>query len=280
MGTQIIEIEKSGEKDSYKGSRLNALRHGILSRHTILPWEDENDYAALLASLEDEYQPSTPTESHLVEELAGIMWRKARVRLAEASTFRKQAAREISNASSGFSVPAYVEAALVSSSDETKPLRNGVKSLAEGITDTEAKEAEEALVYWQERQKCFEEHGRKETLEALSEEDKTDWLEHRKQTTEYRDEMGYEQFPDDKMFSDWLGECVNFFTEKVAKHRHAPAIREQIIGLSYASDRIDGIARYETHLDRKFERVLAMLLKIKEMNRLRDEGSNQNDENG
>ncbi len=271
MGAQIIEIEKSGEeKSGYDVSRFNALRHGILSRHTILPWEDENDYVALLASLEDEYQPATPTESHLVEELAGIMWRKARVRLAEASAFRKQAAREISDVPT-FSTPAYITAALVSSPDETKPLRNGVKSLADGVTDAEAKEAEEALTYWQERKKCFEEHGRKETLETLSEEDKVDWLEHRKQTTEYRDEMNYEQYPDDKMFSDWLGDCVNFFAEKVAKHRHAPAIRDQIIGLSYAPDRIDGITRYETHLDRKFERVLAMLLKVKEMNRLKEE---------
>jgi hypothetical protein len=26
---------------NYRASRLNALKHGVLSRHTVLPWEDE-----------------------------------------------------------------------------------------------------------------------------------------------------------------------------------------------------------------------------------------------
>ena len=33
--------------------------------------------------------PSTPTEEHLVEELAGIPWRKRRLRLAEAAAHRR-----------------------------------------------------------------------------------------------------------------------------------------------------------------------------------------------
>src|SRR5437868_7979268 len=33
---------------SYEGSRFNAVRHGVLSELTVLPWEDEAEYAKLL----------------------------------------------------------------------------------------------------------------------------------------------------------------------------------------------------------------------------------------
>jgi len=36
-----------------------------------------------------EHTPQGPTEEHLVEELAGILWRKRRLRLAEAATHRR-----------------------------------------------------------------------------------------------------------------------------------------------------------------------------------------------
>jgi hypothetical protein len=72
----------------YERSRLNAVRHGILSRHLMLPWEDRSEYDDLLESLVAEHAPSGPTEHHLVEELAGIMWRKQRVTLAEAAACR------------------------------------------------------------------------------------------------------------------------------------------------------------------------------------------------
>src|SRR3954451_9175512 len=70
-------------------TRFNALRHGVLSRYTVLPWEEESEYHQLLSALVSEHQPSGPTEEHLVEELAGILWRKRRLRLAEAAAFRR-----------------------------------------------------------------------------------------------------------------------------------------------------------------------------------------------
>ena len=48
-------------------------------------WEDADEYAVLLASLAIEHRPKGPTEEHLVEDLAGILWRKRRLRLAEAA---------------------------------------------------------------------------------------------------------------------------------------------------------------------------------------------------
>src|SRR4051794_20551397 len=70
-------------------TRFNALRHGVLSRYTVLPWEDPEEYQALVAALVAEHAPQGPTEEHLVEDLAGILWRKRRLRLAEAAAHRR-----------------------------------------------------------------------------------------------------------------------------------------------------------------------------------------------
>jgi hypothetical protein len=70
-------------------TRFNALRRGMLSRYTVLPWEDADEYRTLVAALAAEHAPQGPTEEHLVEELAGILWRKRRLRLAEAAAYRR-----------------------------------------------------------------------------------------------------------------------------------------------------------------------------------------------
>ena len=70
-------------------TRFNALKHGVLSRYTVLPWEDAHEYRALVGALAAEHAPKGPTEEHLVEELAGVLWRKRRLRLAEAAAHRR-----------------------------------------------------------------------------------------------------------------------------------------------------------------------------------------------
>ncbi len=75
--------------NSYAGTRFNAVKHAVLSRYTVLPWEDASEYGDLLDALVAEHRPEGPTEMHLVEELAGIVWRKRRLRLAEASAMRE-----------------------------------------------------------------------------------------------------------------------------------------------------------------------------------------------
>src|SRR5208282_3261367 len=74
---------------SYNATRFNSVRHGVLSACTVLPWEDEAEYCSLLGALVDEYAPRGPTEDHLIEEIAGVIWRKRRLRLAEAAAYRR-----------------------------------------------------------------------------------------------------------------------------------------------------------------------------------------------
>ena len=73
----------------YDAVRFNALRHGILSRYTVLAHESAGDYQALLMALAEDHQPAGATQVHLVEELAGIIWRKGRVLLAEGANINQ-----------------------------------------------------------------------------------------------------------------------------------------------------------------------------------------------
>ena len=86
MATETTSPPLRELHDGYNASRFNALRHGVLSVHTVLPWEDKAEYEALLNALVEEHVPHGPTEEHLVEEIAGVFWRKGRLRLAEAAT--------------------------------------------------------------------------------------------------------------------------------------------------------------------------------------------------
>jgi len=44
-----------------------------------------------------------------------------------------------------------------------------------------------------------------------------------------------------------------------------PLIREQAFGDALDPDKLDRLGRYEVHLDRKLERMLAMLLRLKDL---------------
>src|SRR5687767_11563507 len=54
----------------------------------VLPWEHRKDYHALIHELIETHKPQGATERFLVEELAALMWRKRRLHLAEAASFR------------------------------------------------------------------------------------------------------------------------------------------------------------------------------------------------
>ena len=93
--SNLPDINPKTTKGDYGISRLNATKHGILSKHTVLPWEDEEEYQNLFSEVVEEYAPKGPTEMHLVEELAGIIWRKRRLRIAEAGCFGVEEEEEV-----------------------------------------------------------------------------------------------------------------------------------------------------------------------------------------
>jgi hypothetical protein len=63
---------------------MNALTHGLTSRTPVLPTEDPATYQLHCRQFFDEYQPATPTETQLTQEIADTSWRLNRIPLLEA----------------------------------------------------------------------------------------------------------------------------------------------------------------------------------------------------
>ena len=56
-----------------------------------------------------------------------------------------------------------------------------------------------------------------------------------------------------------------WYEQPTAELQHRGAIRDQAIGVAYAAQGLDVSARYEVHLDRKLERTLAMLFRLRDL---------------
>lgn len=245
-------------------TRFNALRHGLLSRYTVLPWEDVGEYEALLAALAAEHRPQGPTEEHLVEELAGILWRKRRLRLAEAAAHRCGLDAALSPYGD------VVKCALVHL-DSGAPIERAVDAVRARDRDTEAEladmGADEAIT---RRALAVLQSGQSDAYQravgALRDDTREWWAD---MLTRRRDELDEGEKPatrDADGLRRFIEEHVLPWFEtrrKELANRHL--IREQAFGESLDPDRLERLARYEVHLDRKLERTLAMLMRLKEL---------------
>jgi hypothetical protein len=68
------------------------LRHGLTAASPVLPSEDPAAYQDHRRRFFDEYQPATPTEAQLTQELADTSWRLNRIPLLEADVLARAAA--------------------------------------------------------------------------------------------------------------------------------------------------------------------------------------------
>jgi hypothetical protein len=71
-------------------SRMNAFKHGILSKILIIGGESEDDFNSLLESLLDDLQPEGCIEEMLVGEIATSCWRLRRALVAEKGEIKRQ----------------------------------------------------------------------------------------------------------------------------------------------------------------------------------------------
>ena len=241
----------------YEVSKMNAVRHGILSKETILPYENQSEYQNLLQTLITQHNPSNLTEEYLVEELVGIIWRKKRLKLAENATFKKFLSLGIR-----YDNEDAIKFGLVTESKH----RNSYKySITNALTNTE----EENINDLQELEACLE--------------TETKILENIKQSDNFNSAINH---LDAQMLEYWeyylkqnssrkkdLETLIKFIQEQFIEERRnlieeinaRPLIRTQAIGLALMpNDSYEKLHRYETYLDRKFEKTLAMLIRLKE----------------
>jgi hypothetical protein len=245
-------------------TRFNALKHGVLSRYTVLPWEDPDEYQAMVAALVVEHVPQGPTEEHLVEELAGILWRKRRLRQAEAAAHR----RGLEDALEPYRKTAKTALAHIGAPDQTERVADAIRSTAEDtandLADTEADEAmtRRSLEILGSKRKDAYEAG----LAALREDTRDWWADELACSPDELEEddapatasvEGLRRFLQDQV--------LPWFDTRRNELANRPLIREQAFGEALDPEKLDRLGRYEVHLDRKLERMLAMLLRLKDL---------------
>jgi hypothetical protein len=252
------------ETDGTEITRFNALRHGVLSRYTVLPWECAEEYRALVSALAGEHAPQGPTEEHLVEELAGILWRKRRLRLAEAAAHRRGL-----NGTLG-SHRATVKVALVhlDATDPSERLVDAIRATDAGtqddIRDMDEDEAmtRRALDLLGSRRN----YRYQAALAALREDTRDWWADLLARHPDELEEGERPATPDEAGLRRFLeGTVMPWFDTRKKDLANRPLIREQAFGEALDPDKLERLGRYEVHLDRKFERMLAMLLRLKDL---------------
>ncbi|NMM29167.1 MAG: hypothetical protein HHJ12_18300 [Glaciimonas sp.] len=241
---------------NYEAVRFNAIQHGILSRYTVLAHEDADEYGALLSALLEEHQPAGATEAHLVEELAGIIWRKRRVLQAEGATINQGLKGAARNAEGVIPAAAPFELGL---SGKGTDLRELMGMTPEEIAARQ-RDARHDLDATNKAAAILRRGGANaydKALRALLP-DSRDWWQ------EYVEE---EEYP---ATAEGLAEFIRKQLEPICittekETRHHEAIKAQTLGEGLQVHRLEKLTRYETHLDRKFERTLSMLVKLKEL---------------
>ena len=253
--------------EGYDASRLNAVRHGILSRFTVLPWENAAEYEALLDALTDEHTPAGPTETHLVVELAGVLWRKRRLRLAEIATYQRglQATTETYSKT--------VQSALVVSSaaepgkvDVAEAIKAGAVDAQRELVDLDADRQltlSAIKILGSERNRAYE-----DALDTLQEGTCEAWAE---QLSWEPDDYGTGVTPysaDAASLQRYLeSEILPWYGRQRAQIIAQPLVRAQALGESLDPDKLERLGRYEVHLDRKLERTLSTLIRLQELRR-------------
>jgi hypothetical protein len=232
--------------------------------YTVLPWESADEYRAVVEALVAEHGPQGPTEEHLVEEIAGILWRKRRLRLAEAAAHRRGLEGTLA------SYREMVKVALVHL-DTTGQSERVVDAIRATTADTEEDVADVQTDGAMTR-RALELLGSKrndvyEAALAASREHTQAWWQDTLACDP--DELGEGEEPataDVEGLRRFLeAEVLPWFENRKKELANRPLIREQAFGEALDADKLERLGRYEVHLDRKLERMLAMLLRLKEL---------------
>ncbi len=262
---------------SYKKTRLNAVRHGLLSVYTVLPWEDEAEYGSLLGALVEEYAPSGPTEDHLIEEIAGVIWRKRRLRLAEAAAHRRgleKTTEPFSNTVSTALVQVKVTGSLGTIIDAVTATPSGTANDLVELEEYEAT-ARGAL----DILKAGKAGAYEQALAELDEGTQRSWQEEVAPELEGSDEDEDPDGDTEPYTADAAGledYLENWVLPRCARRRgdiqNRPLIRAQALGEALDPAMLEPLSRYEVHLDRKLERMLTILLRLQSLRRSADPG--------
>jgi hypothetical protein len=230
----------------------------------VLPWEDKAEYDALLNALVEEYAPHGPTEEHLVEEIAGVIWRKRRLRLAEAASYRSR----LEGMRQPFSdtlqraliqvepvIDFFTQSPWRTPEDlpELKNRQASVRKALDILSTGKACAYDAALVELDESTRQSWEEQIAPEPEDLDEDEDPDG-----------DEEPYTA--DATALAQYLKDsALPQLTKHVGYLENRHLIREQVLGEAVECTKLESLSRYEVHLDRKLERTLTMLLRLQSL---------------
>lgn len=250
------EAAPVAQSGNYEPVRFNAMKHGILSRLAVLAHEDHAEFDGLLAGLIDEHHPAGMTERHLIEELATIIWRKRRVLMAEGAKINEGLKSVVNSPKSVMQSAAPFQRGLTG---ENADLRELLDATPNEIAERQ-RDAELDLAATQKAAAILRKGGTNvypKARRALIQESRDWWDEH----------VAEEEYP---ATAEGLAQFIRESLEPICirmahEARFTPAIKAQTLGEGLRAHLMEKLNRYETHLDRKFERTLAMLLKLKDL---------------
>ena len=101
-------LKSTGPKTSggKAASKMNAVKHGILSREVLVAGEDEQELNALQEWFQEDLQPVGPMELMLVGQIVATHWRLRRILAAESDEIKREAkVKELSANSNALQPP-------------------------------------------------------------------------------------------------------------------------------------------------------------------------------
>lgn len=242
---------------NYEPVRFNAMKHGILSKLVVLAHEDHAEFSDLMAALIEEHRPAGITERHLIEELAAIIWRKRRVLLAEGAAINR-------------CLKGLVSSEVNSPAPAAAPFVRGLATKGADLQDLMTATPEQMA----EQQRCAEVDlaATHEAASILRKGGKNAYQKARQALIADSRELWDDQVNDGAhpATAEGLVQFIREYLEPICMRiaqeaRFQRAIKTQTLGEGLQAHRLESLNRYETHLDRKFERTLGMLLKLKEL---------------
>src|SRR5436190_2204622 len=103
MTTNRANAQKSTGPKTAEGkaaSKMNAVKHGILSREVLVSGEDQQELNTLQEWFEEDLQPVGPMEVMLVGQIVATHWRLRRILAAESSEIKREAELKEASANS------------------------------------------------------------------------------------------------------------------------------------------------------------------------------------
>lgn len=239
----------------------------------LLPWEDPKAFDQLRQALLAEHRPSGPTERHLTEQLAILLWRKGRVLEAERALHLAVLQERLERD------PAWGDGRLAARALLAGPAPPLHLSAAEAVSSTPPAEAAEletvaaAEAVLEQARAILARGGRgayQRALAILDEATRERWQEALADDAAEPDgdaassEMAWR--PNAASLRHFLaGEIAGACRRTRAQLEHNPALRRQAFAESLDPDRAAQLQAYDVRLDRQIERTLAMLLKLQEI---------------